>query len=177
MSKDNLLKDIESDIDRDWIEIQKKLEEKKLQQYREYNRFPSIDNIIEMFSCIDDMTNYHDVYYVIRELKGFMEILYREPFRRNILNLMTSDGMNVYSMECISCHGKFNIICKDIMRIYDYSMEYIRNKSLKSERVYCPSCGSCLADIFNGDVVGILKDKPQDIQNMEERRNEFKYKF
>jgi len=199
-NQNNILDDIESDINGDWINIQKSIqasikEEKEKEKEKEIkeeiknpNRiyFPNFKEFYEVIIRIYENISYGCDLNYLRSMLG--EILRRSSEKmptsfHKIWEMFCNPSEYRYTtVKCNRCGDVFDILFKEDYHRVLYTGEIGTDNSyatIKTKIIYCYSCGERIAHFNECSVMGIYKhfhvDKRKyEINYMEERSNGFK---
>jgi hypothetical protein len=186
---DDFLSDLESDIDGDWEEIQKKIKDKEYEEHLNNNPqrffYPKFKDfyrvLVGFFRSWDgqsDNTMFHDLHMMLRHVFYYKD---DHPMPRSF--------DRIWEMFCnpreFACKTEIN--CKQCSKVYDI---FYKNNNIKIDRfsgvleqqelqyisinVLCPSCGYHMQSIVGGELFGIFKHE-HNYENMGERGNESKF--
>jgi len=183
MSDENLLSDLESDIEGDWEDIQRDIKEKKQQEYLKNNpRRLHIPNVKQFYQLLFNIfSGYFVPEKAIDKLIGMFRntFYYNERLPRSFEYVWEmfcdSTKYSIQDIYCRRCKEPYDVIFeKDrshgFMSEYSFGdrVRYPEEMMLKTERVFCPSCGYNMLTI-NANIIGIVKHPYQKEKYMEER--------
>ena len=160
-----MLSDIESDIDGDWENIQKKIKTKEISNYNSI--FEKSNNSIfekeiwEMFSRRKNL-NEKEIWKMFCSAKGY----------------------DFTEAECSRCYTLNMIFCQGKRRKYNYEEGYLYinykegyEKYIEERKqIFCPNCGHGLLIMAGYDLLGIIQISKQE-RKREERRYDFRQEF
>lgn len=196
MSNENLLCDLESDIDRDWEEIQHSVNNKKIKKELEKEldslkdrplrmKFPHFAEFYEMMFMIFRSYRETDEYIPYEVMKMLDRMFYRygdEPEMSPAFDYvwgMFCDPQEYafHTFRCNHCNNKWDAVFKRIdNRIFaSYSegyAHYTQPTTASFYRITCPNCSNIIGNLTN-ELLGLFKHKElskEDILDKEKYR-------
>ncbi len=182
---DDFLSDLESDIDGDWKEIQKKIKDKEYGEHLKNNPqrffYPKFIEfyrvLVDFFRSWDgqnDNTMCRDLHMMLRHVFYYKD---DHPMPRSfdrIWEMFCNPREFVCKTEinCRQCSKVYDIFYKNIqtnIRMFDrFGGHEHQEEYVSTINVLCPSCGYHMQSIMGAELFGIFKHE-HDYENIGER--------